>query len=104
MRTIFERGMRTTATTPLPTDTTTTTTTKATRMATNEHDGDKGQDRNDSHEHDRDAEVRVRPSTTVPPGLYDRDTLLIRPRDLRDLWANPTKELGRLARAGLVRP
>lgn len=47
--------------------------------------------------------MAVTRSTAVPPGLYDRDTLLIRPRDVGHLWANPTKELGRLARAGLVR-
>jgi len=39
----------------------------------------------------------------VPTDLYDRDTLLVRPRDFADRWANPTKELGRLADAGIVR-
>jgi predicted transcriptional regulator of viral defense system len=39
----------------------------------------------------------------VPADLYDRETLLVRPRDFADRWANPTKELGRLADAGIVR-
>jgi predicted transcriptional regulator of viral defense system len=40
----------------------------------------------------------------VPPELYDRDSLVVRPRDLAHRWANPTKALARLSNAGLVRP
>jgi predicted transcriptional regulator of viral defense system len=39
----------------------------------------------------------------VPVDLYDRETLVVRPRDLATKWANPTRELARLARSGLVR-
>jgi len=39
----------------------------------------------------------------IPVELYDRETLVVRPRDLTGKWANPTRELARLGRSGLVR-
>src|SRR5437870_4533708 len=40
----------------------------------------------------------------VPSDLYERESLVVRSRDFADRWANPTNELTRLARAGIVRP
>jgi hypothetical protein len=43
-------------------------------------------------------------ATRVPADLYKRDSLVVRSRDFADRWSNPTNELTRLARAGIVRP
>src|SRR5688500_7561302 len=48
--------------------------------------------------------LEVSMAAQVPPELYARDSLVVRPRDLALRWANPAKELGRLARSGTVRP
>jgi predicted transcriptional regulator of viral defense system len=40
----------------------------------------------------------------VPVDLYDRESLVIRTRDVASRWANPSRELSRLAAAGIVRP
>lgn len=40
----------------------------------------------------------------VPVDLYDRESLVVRTRDVAARWANPTRELSRLAAAGIVRP
>ena len=39
----------------------------------------------------------------VPAELYGRESLVVRTRDVASRWANPTRELSRLAAAGMVR-
>jgi predicted transcriptional regulator of viral defense system len=42
-------------------------------------------------------------ATRVPVELYNRESLVVRTRDVASRWANPTRELSRLAAAGIVR-